>query len=198
VNVLATPERCSPDDLLALPDAKGCELVDGRLVEKQGGGEKGYVGGRIAYLLAAFLEAHPVGLPFISEAGYQCFPGRRLVRKPDVSFVRRGRLPGDRPPRGHIRVAPDLAAEVVSPNDTYYEVDEKVSEYLDAGVPLVWVVNPQARTVHVYRPDGTAVRLRDGQELSGEPVLPGFRCPVGDLVPPPAPQTPEPEAAPGP
>ena len=119
------------------------------------------------------------------DAGYRCFPHRpRLVRKPDVSYIRPGRLPNERIPRGDIPLAPDLAIEVVSPNDLYNEVDVKVSEYLDVGVALVWVVNPEARTAIVYRSDGSARRLREGDEIDGGDVLPGFRCRVGDFFPP--------------
>jgi Uma2 family endonuclease len=71
-----------------------------------------------------------------------------------------------------------------SPNDMTYEVEKKVLEYLSAGVALVWVINPEARNVHIHRQDGTVARLRDVDELSGENVIPGFRCPVADFFPP--------------
>src|SRR5207244_9383387 len=113
------------------------------------------------------------------EVGYQCFPQRTgLVRKPDVSFVRRGRLPSGVLPKGWAKIAPDLAAEVVSPKDSYEEVEEKLGDYERAGVPLIWVISPTSRTVMVYRVDGSVGRLREADELSGEDVIPGFRCPV--------------------
>jgi Uma2 family endonuclease len=108
------------------------------------------------------------------------------IRKPDVSFFRFGRLPGERIPKGNITLAPNLAAEVVSPNDLYYEEEEKINEYFDAGVNLVGIVNPDTRTVHVYRPDGSAVRLTEDGQLAGGDLLPGFRCRVRDLFPTPA------------
>ncbi|HZT81879.1 MAG TPA: Uma2 family endonuclease, partial [Gemmataceae bacterium] len=88
-----------------------------------------------------------------------------------------------------IRVTPDLAVEVVSPNDLACEVEEKLLEYLNANVPLVWVVYPQSRTVHVYHPDGLGRLLREQDELTGENILPGFRFPVRDLFVPPTPPT---------
>jgi Uma2 family endonuclease len=100
--------------------------------------------------------------------------------------VRRGRLIPDEPPEGYITIAPDLVVEVVSPNDLYYEVDRKVEEYLDAGVQLVWVINPDTRSVQVYVPGSGVTRLDDSQELTGRDVLPGFACRVGDLFPAPA------------
>ena len=105
------------------------------------------------------------------------------MRKPDVSFIRLGRLPGEEIPEGWISIAPDLAVEVISPNEFYYEVDQKLLEYLAAGVREVWIVNPQARTVRVRRADGTGCELNENQELTSE-LLPGFRCRVGDFFPP--------------
>lgn len=178
----------TPAELLALPDGKLYELVDGRPVEKKMGCESSWVGGQINRRLNAFCSDNRLGWVFQSDAGYQCFPHRpNLVRKPDVSFVRHGRLPGEQPPRGHCAIPPDLAVEVVSPNDEAEEVEEKLSEYLGAGVALVWVAYPRTRTVYVYRRDGTANRLTEAQELSGEDVVPGFSCPVRDLFPPPPP-----------
>jgi Uma2 family endonuclease len=122
-----------------------------------------------------------------SEASYQCFPNNpNRVRRPAVSFIRIGRLTAGEEPEGHCRIAPDLAVEVVSPNDLYSEVEEKVVEYLGAGVRLVWVINPPTRTVRVHRADGTGADLGALDELDGEDVLPGFHCKIEDLFRPPA------------
>lgn len=178
----------TPDDLLALPDEKGYELVDGQLVERNMGAESSWVGGQILFRVQLYLREHPIGLVFGADNGFCCFPGRpNMVRKADVSFVRHGRLPGDRPPQGYLRVAPDLAVEVVSPNDLYGEVEQKVSEYLGAGVATVWVVDPRARVALVHQAGGTSRRLGEDDEISGGDVLPGFRCRVGDFLPGPEP-----------
>ncbi len=193
MNDVAAPQY-TPDDLLRLPDADSYELVDGHLVEKHMGGESSFVGAEILYRVRQYLETNPLGKVLGADGGYRCFPHRpRLVRKPDVSFVRLARLPGERIPKGDITIPPDLAVEVVSPNDLYNEVDVKVSEYLDAGVPLVWVVNPEARSGCVYGPDGSARGLRDADEIDGGDVLPGFRCRVADFLPPPLPAAAESE-----
>ena len=78
-------------------------------------------------------------------------------------------------------LAPDLAVEVISPNDLASEVNEKIDEYLSAGVSLVWVIDPDSKTVSVYRKDGSTARLRESDELSGEDVIPGFSCKVNDI-----------------
>src|SRR5205814_10386571 len=107
----------------------------------------------------------------------------RKMRKPDGSSIGQERLPEGPSSEGYLYIPPDLAVEVISPNDSAYEVDAKVVEYLNAGVPLVWVINPEARTVRIHRHDGSASWLREKDELSGEDVLPGFRCRVADIFP---------------
>ena len=82
--------------------------------------------------------------------------------------------------------------EVLSPNDRDYETDQKIEDFLRAGVRLVWVINPETRTVLIYRADGTISGLREQDELSGEDVVQGFRCRVGDLFLPPPPPAPAP------
>jgi Uma2 family endonuclease len=176
----------TPEDLLALPDSVSYELVDGELVERNMGFESSVVGGRLFRLLANHCHSNNLGDVAPADASYQCFPDApNKVRKPDVSFIALGRLPAGVLPRGHCRIAPDLAAEVVSPNDAFSEVETKVSEYLAAGVRLVWVIDPPTRVVLVYRPDGSGARLSDGYELTGEDVVSGFRCLVGELFPSP-------------
>jgi Uma2 family endonuclease len=186
MSAVASEPNYTPEDLLSMPDGgKGFELVNGRLVEKNMGGFSSWVAGRILRLLATYGEDRSLGWVLESESGYQCFPDEpRKVRKPDVSFIRRGRLPDERIPDGYVRIVPDLAVEVVSPNDTAYEVDAKIQEYLAAGVPLVWVVNPEVRTIHIYRGDGSVERLREDEELTAPELLPELRCRVADLFTP--------------
>ena len=175
--------RFTPEDLLRLPDAVSYELVDGKLVERHMGMESSVIAARIIHRLREYLGRNRGGLVAGADASYQCFPDApEKVRKPDVSFIRSGRLEGDRPPTGHCRIAPDLAVEVLSPNDMAYEVEEKVAEYLGAGVPLIWVVHPPTRRVRIIRPasapPGSSFELGEAGVISGEDVLPGFSCPV--------------------
>lgn len=174
-------------DLLTMPDGEQYELVDGRLLEQKKSIWSSYVAGNIFRLLDVFCRENCLGWLTLAGASFQCFPalpGR--VRKPDVSFIRLQRLSlAQATAEGHCPISPDLAVEVVSPNDTIYEIDEKVQEYLDAGVPLVWVVNPEQRTVEIHRAGGTGTILRENDEISGEEVIPGFRCCVGDFTLPP-------------
>ena len=182
----------TPEDLLTMPDGDNYELVDGQLVERKMSEESSWIGGRIFSRLAAFVESRDLGWAFPEGTAFQCFgDDATRVRRPDASFIKKSRKPAGPSQRGHGRVAPDLVVEVVSPNDLFQEVDEKVDEWLAAGVQLIWVINPRGRTVTVIRPDANLHKLTERDELRGEPVLPGFACRVADLL------LPRPEVAPG-
>jgi Uma2 family endonuclease len=133
-------------------------------------------------ILESFNSSRRLGWVLPEGVGYQCFPAApNMVRRPDASFIRYGCLPGEQLPKGYIKIAPHLAIEVLSPKDLAYAVDEKIEEYLGAGVRLVWIVNPATRTVRIHRAIGPGTTLRTEDEISGEEIIPGFRCTVGDF-----------------
>ena len=183
--------RVTADELLAMPNAKDFELVNGILVERDPvernlGWESEYFGSNLIGLLHAYCRVHNCGWINGSNAGYQCYediypndPDR--VRKPDVSFISVDRIPSDAVPKANCEIVPDLAVEVISPNDLYHEVEEKVTEYLRVGVRLVWVVDPLAKTIRIHRANGTMQDLTLSDELSGEDVINGFHCPVSEV-----------------
>ena len=103
------------------------------------------------------------------------------MRRPDLSLVARGRFPNEVVPDFDIPIPPDLCAEVVSPNETYEQIEDKVVEFLGVGVRLFWIVSPEAKTVLVRRPNKTCTALDVTDILNGEDVLPGFTCPVAEL-----------------
>ena len=180
-------QRYTPEDLLTMPDGDFYELVNGKLVERHMGWKSSWIGGRLYHFLSSFCDANPMGWLAPADASYQCFPDDPTkVRKPDVSFIRLERMPPEEELEGHCRIAPDMATEVISPKDLAYEIDQKVEEYLRAGVRLVWVINPETRTVRIYRADGSMSGLRENDYLDGEDVIPAFRCRVGDLFVNPA------------
>lgn len=178
----AVQELLEPGDLLRMPDAGHYELIDGVPVEKKMGAESDEIASTVNLLVKGFVLRAGLGRVYGSQTGFQCFPSKPgQVRMPDTSFVAQGRLPGDKSPKGHVKIAPDLAVEVVSPNETYEEVQVKVMDYKDAKVRLIWVVSPETKTVLVRRLDGTCAEVGEAGELSGEDVLPGFACKVADL-----------------
>ncbi|MGV3720398.1 MAG: Uma2 family endonuclease [Actinomycetota bacterium] len=177
------PRIYTPDDLLRLPEAEHCELLDGALVEKPMGAESDWIGLQIATRLSSHVLSNNAGWVFGPETGYQCFGEKRnRIRKPDVSFVRGSRL--EAIPRGHIQIVPDLAVEVISPNDLYSEVQQKVQEYQQAGFSLIWIVDPLTRTVDVLEAGAPVQRLAVGDVLTGGSILPEFRCELAEIFPP--------------
>lgn len=195
VEQIAPPQESvyTPEDLLVMPDGDQYELVDGALVERDMSGLSSWVGGETGALLRNFAKEHNSGWVFPADCTYQCFPDApNKVRKPDVSFIKSGRLPGEAPQNGHIRIAPNLVVEVLSRHDVYEDMFERIEDFLNVGVELVWLISPRLRTVQVFRPNGSAQLLHEGDELNGEDVLPGFRCPVAALFPPVAATAPAP------
>jgi Uma2 family endonuclease len=192
MSTLTETKSYTPDDLLAMPDGDRYELVDGKLVELNVSALSSIVSARLLSQLSSFCEPNRVAWIFASDLGYRCFPGHpRKVRKPDVSLILRDRLPAEQLTEGFLTIPPDLAIEVVSPNDLAYDVEQKIQEYRMAGVRLVWVVYPTTRTIRIFRRDGSTAMVSSSDELSGEDLLPGFRCLTDDLFAslPPMPQT---------
>ena len=97
------------------------------------------------------------------------------MRFADGSFIRRGRLPEDRPPQGHCPRAPALIIEAVSPHDTASALAAKIAHWLSADVQRVWVLYPETHRLQVHRADGTVTKLQVDDQLSGEEVIPGFQ-----------------------
>lgn len=184
MSVGAAP-RLTPDDLLAMPDGQSYELVDGELVELEMSQESSWVAGRIYRRLSEFGEDHGAGWAFPEGTGFVCFrddPSR--VSKPDASFVLRSRQPGGPVTRGFGRIRPDLVVEVVSPNDLAWEVQAKVDDWLEAGVPVVWEVLPATRTVFVHRPGRDVQKISGTQELTLPEFIPDLHVSVADFFPP--------------
>ena len=169
------------DEYVKLRLTDNYELVDGHLVETQMGFRETFVQARIGGDIDRHARANGLGFASI-EGLYRFFPDRpNTGRKPDVSFVAAGRITDEEFIAGWLTIAPDLAVEVVSPNDSFFEVERKVSEYLTAGVRLVWVVNAELRAVGVRRRDGTTALISGDGVIDGEDVLPGLSIPLVEL-----------------
>ena len=173
-------EEVMPEDLLAREDGIRYELIGGKLAERHTGARSSEVAVNVIRILGQYVRERKAGKVFAPDCGYQIFARDPLcVRFPDVSFIARGHLPEDKAPNGHVRVPPDLAVEVVSLNDSAAMVEAKRFAFLQAGTRLFWVAYPDSRTIHVYRQgQNSSLALAEGDELSGEDVLPGFLCPV--------------------
>jgi Uma2 family endonuclease len=180
----ATGIRMTADELLRLPDNHmRQELIEGELHEwPLNGGEHGFVSGRVAGRLGAFLERQPgnLGGLFATGTGFWLAHDPDTVRAPDVAFVNELRLSWALVPV-YPEMAPDLVVEVVSQDDLADELQIKVNQWLRAGVQIVWVLYPATCSAMAYHADGTVALLHADDVLHGEPVLPGFSCRVGDL-----------------
>ena len=171
-------------DLLRMPqDGRKYELVDGRIVVSPAGGRHGRVIIALGARLEVFVKRKRSGYVFDSSTGFRLPNGN--VRSPDVSFVARRRFKKGAIPQGFIPLAPDLAVEVLSPADRSRFVLDKVGEYLDVGVRMVWIIDPRARSASVYRSLANVRTLPDKDALAGEDVLRGFRCPLREILPRP-------------
>jgi Uma2 family endonuclease len=182
MTLATTVTHYTPEDLLALPEYGRFELIDGQLVERKMGAQSSLAATNLLGLVWHFVRSNNLGFVFQADCGYQIFaedPGR--VRFADASFIRRGEFPEDRVPQGHCRITPALVIEAVSPNDTAYEVEDKIAQWLGAGVRLVWVIYPETQRLQVHRVDGTVTKLQSEERLSGEDVIPGFQCQVAEI-----------------
>ncbi len=165
-------------------DREGYEFINGEYVEKPMGTESDWIAMLLAGLLVNHCHSNRLGRVFGANTAFQCygeaFPqDADKFRKPDVAFIARGRLPIL--PKGYCKTVPDLAVEVISPGDEFAVIDIKVWEYQKIGVKLVWIIVPDTQTVHVHRINGTTQTLRGDDELSGEDVVPGFKCRLPEL-----------------
>ena len=179
----STAELMTADELLHLnlPD-KRTELVRGRLVVREPAGwTHGIVAMNVGAKLAAHVNQRGAGVVLAAETGFKLESDPDTVRAPDVAFVARDRIP--EAPRGFPALAPDLAVEVLSPDDRPGEVLAKIADWLEAGARLVWVVDPARRLSRVYRADGTETLVSAEGSLDGEDVLPAFSCPLATLLP---------------
>lgn len=175
--------RMTAEELFILPDdGYRYELAGGALVRMTPtGAEHGAVTARLGQILTEHVVARRAGVCCGAETGFILRRGPDVVRAPDAAFVARERIPKTGVPRSYWPFAPDLAVEVVSPSDRLGDVRAKVGEYLAAGTRLVWLVEPAARVVHVHRPRGEVQVIGVGGVLTGEDVLPEFRCAVRQL-----------------
>ena len=178
------PKLLTADDLLRLysEGVKG-ELIRGVLHETMPAGLRH---GEIVMLLGARFVMHvvPAGLGrvFGSDTGVQLEWDPDTVREPDLAFVSAERLPLDAAISGYCPVAPDLVVEVVSPSDTMPAVAAKAAMWLEWGARMVIIIHPQTRRIQVRQPGQPTLTLTDGDTLDGGGVLPGFHCPVTDIL----------------
>jgi Uma2 family endonuclease len=179
-----TDQITTAKQLLETPNRGPCELVRGELAKMTPAGfEHGRIVGLICTKLGSYVERRRLGIVMGAESGFQLARDPDTVRAPDVAFLQTDRVPGSREV-GFFQGAPDLAVEVLSPSDRASQTLAKVRDWLDAGCRAVWVVDPETRTVTVYRGENRVDTLTVSDLLDSQDVVPGFTLPVAELFPP--------------
>jgi hypothetical protein len=144
-------------------------------------------GHRILLAIQAHFDRYGLGIVFrgAEDQGFQCFPRKPLqVRKPDVSFVRRDVALVPLRDSGWTPEVPELIVEVLSPKDGMTDIESRIGDFLSAGTKLIWIVDPVLEIAFVIHPDGIRYPLGSTDSFDGEDVLPGFRLPLVDVLPP--------------
>lgn len=181
---MSTTSLVTADELLALPTGMGkrYELVLGEIrVMSPTGWQHGNVVSNLHEILAWFVKQHDLGMMFGAETGFRLARDPDTVRAPDIAFIAKQSLPAEMPREAFWPGAPDLAVEVLSPDDRTGEVDEKIEAWLAAGTTAVWIVDPKLRTVTIYQSENIVDVRAVGQTLDGGAVVPGFSSPVAEL-----------------
>jgi Uma2 family endonuclease len=182
--IVATP-LLTAEEFAALPppaDGSKQELVRGVVVIMAPPPNFGHgqCQATVCIVLGNYVRANRLGRITV-ESGLRTEYDPDSVRGPDVAFWSKERLPLDQTPEVYPEVAADLCVEILSPSNTRTGMTEKIREYFTSGVRLVWVVDPEQRTVTIYRQPGDGKVLWDDATLTGEDVLPGFTCPVAEF-----------------
>ena len=172
------------EELLEL-SAKGFygELVRGELVELMPPGYRhNKIMGFVTYVLMSYVVPRSLGTVLPGDTGVVVERGPDTVRAPDIAFFSEQTVPLDDENPSFSEVVPDLAIEVGSPNDSIPEREARARMWVGHGVPLVWMVHPESRSIDVYRPGQAIETLSVGDQITGQDVIPGFQSTVGDLL----------------
>ena len=170
------------EELLASGRSDLCELVEGRIVPMSPTGLRhGDYESNFDVALKAFVKSRRLGKVLVGEVGLYTHRNPDTVRAADVAFISHERLA--RQPKGgsFLEVAPELIVEILSPDDRWSDVTQKLREYFAVGVKLVWVADPEARVVYAYRSLTDVREFSLADTLTGDEILPEFSAPVAAL-----------------
>jgi Uma2 family endonuclease len=175
--------EATAEELIRIPDdGFRYELVRGELRRMTPAGNvHGRVAMNVALSLAQYVKAHNLGIVYAAETGFRLTTDPDTVRAPDVAFVSRERVEAVGEVEGYWPEAPDLAVEVISPNDSHVEVEEKILDWLEAGTKMVLAVNPRRRAVTLYRSQSDITILTGTDVLDGGDVVPGFQLTLQEI-----------------
>ncbi|MBW3599455.1 MAG: Uma2 family endonuclease [Planctomycetes bacterium] len=182
IRLVPPPGYATEEDVLRIADREDrlYELENGVLVEKPMGLYESIVAGLILSYINAFLEENDLGKASGADGPFRILPG--IVKLPDVSFVGWSRWPKTPLPRGRTpSIVPHLAVEVLSESNTAREMENKLQRYFEAGVELVWYVDPESRSARVFTSPTDVTTVDENGLLDGGAVLPGFQLSLRQL-----------------
>jgi Uma2 family endonuclease len=181
MSTAATPTTAK--QLAAMPDdGKRYELVHGELrMMSPAGGQHGRIAMRLGSMLEQYVRTNQLGEVFAAETGFLLSTDPDTVRAPDAAFVTARRFAELDEIRGFLPLAPDLVVEVVSPNDSSSDVEEKANSWIHFGVRLVLVVDPANRSIRAYREQASITVYFCGDEVDAADVVDGWKFAVTDL-----------------
>lgn len=183
---MATTQQITIADVERNPPDGNWELIDGEIVPVNPTSYRAArVTARIVRLLDEYAETHKLGEVVGPDGGFVIFPDENTLVAPDVSFVASHRVPLSVDQEHFARLAPDLLVEVMSPSDRMTDALRKIALYQEAGVTVIWLVEPGPRTISVFQPDHPPRRLAGDEIITAEALLPGFQMTVEDLIGPP-------------
>jgi Uma2 family endonuclease len=173
-------ETITGEEFLAMGDIGSCELIDGRIVYMSpAGDEHGIIESNLAFELKQFARQHKRGRVMTGEVGIYIRRNPDRVRGADVILVSYEKLP--KPTGKFLDVAPELAVEIMSPNDRWEEVREKIRDYFSIGIEQVWIVEPGNRKLLVYHSNTDLQEFGEGDTIEGEGILAGFTLNIDTL-----------------
>jgi len=176
IRLIPAPGTATEQDLVDIAEREDrlYELEDGVLVEKAMGWQEAVLATWISSKIAAYLETHDLGQVMGADGPLKILPGK--VKLPDVSFIGWSRFPKERLGRRPIpALVPDLVIEVLSDTNTKREMDRKLKQYFQAGVRLVWYIDPKTRSARAFTSPTAVTEIDEDGSLDGGQVLPGFR-----------------------
>lgn len=182
IRLTPPPGTATEEDALRLDDKEDrlYELVNGVLVEKAMSFYESLVAMMLGHILHEYLEQQDLGVVSGADGQIRLLPTR--MRIPDLAFIRWDRFPDGMLPKDRVcKYAPDIAVEILSEGNTKGEMEQKLNEYFEAGVQLVWYIDPKTRTATVYTSPTEATSITVDEQLEGKAVLPGFSLRLGEL-----------------
>lgn len=177
---MATTKLWTIEDVAQLPnDGYRYALIRGDLFRMPPPQSRhGRIVATLIWHVFGFVRAHQLGRVY-DQSGFVLERDPDTLLGPDLSFVQTSHLPADED--GYPELPPDLVVEVASPSQSGPSIAVKVALYLETGVRVVWVIDPERRAVRIYHQDGSEIHLGEQDELNGGDVLPGFRLPVAEI-----------------